>query len=46
MYCSHNRVVRECHVSRRRDRERSRIPMKKLKRLSQKPEGICVEKDS
>ena len=49
VYCNYNRVVRECHVSGRRDREPSRIPVKKLKRLSQKSkknEGICVEKDS
>ena len=36
VYWNHNRVVRECHVSRCRDREASRIPVKKLKRLSQK----------
>ena len=36
VYCNHNRVVRECHVSRCRDRKPSRIPVKKLKRLSQK----------
>ena len=40
----YNRVVRECHVSGRRDRKPGRIPVKKLKRLSQKSEGICVEK--
>ena len=39
VYCNHNRVVRECHVSRRRDRETSVAE-------KQKTEGICVEKDS
>ena len=29
VYCNHNRVVRECHVSRCRDREPIRIPVKK-----------------
>ena len=36
VYWNHNRVVRGCHVSRCRNREPSRIPVKKLKRLSQK----------
>ena len=45
VYCNHNRVVRECHVSRCRDREPSRIPVrpvKKLKRLSQKSRKLRV----
>ena len=42
VYCNHNRVVRECHVSRCRDREPSRIPVKKLKRLSQKSRKLKV----
>ena len=42
MYCNHNRVVRECHVSRCRDREPGRIPVKKLKRLSQKSRKLRV----
>ena len=33
VYRNYNRVVRECHVSGRRDREPSRIPAKKLKRV-------------
>ena len=36
VYYNHNRVVCECHMSRRRDREPSRTPEKKLKLLSQK----------
>ena len=36
VYYIHNRVVCECHTSRRRDRERCRTYVKKLKRLSQK----------
>ena len=36
VYYNHNRVVCECHMSRRRDREPSRTPEKKLKRLLQK----------
>ena len=35
-------VVRECHVSGRRDLERGRIPVKKLKRLSQKSKKVRV----
>lgn len=35
-YYNHNRVVCECHMSRRRDHEPSRTPEKKVKRLSQK----------
>ena len=42
IYCNHNRVVRECHVSRCRDREPSRIPVKKLKRLSEKSRKLRV----
>ena len=42
VYCNHNRVVRECHVLRCRDREPSRIPVKKLKRLSQKSRKLRV----
>lgn len=42
VYWNHNRVVRECHVSRCRDREPSRIPVKKLKRLSQKSRKLRV----
>ena len=37
-----NRVVRECHVSWRRDREPSRIPVKNLKRLSQKSKKLRI----
>ena len=33
VYYNHNRVVCECHMSRHRDREPSRTPGKKLKRL-------------
>ena len=36
VYYNHNRVVCECHMSRRRDREPSRTPEKKLIRLSQR----------
>ena len=46
MYCNHNRVVCECHEARCRDREPSRIPrtipVKKLKRLSQKSRNLRV----
>ena len=42
VYCNHNRVVRECHVSRCSDREPSRIPVKKLKRLSQKSRKLRI----
>ena len=42
VYCNYNRVVRECHVSGRRDREPSRIPVKKPKRLSQKSKKLRV----
>ena len=48
VYCNYNRVVLECHVS-GRDRQPSRISVKKLRRLSQKSkktDGIYVEKDS
>ena len=47
VYCNYNRVVVKCHVS-GRDRQPSRIPMKKLKRLSQrtKKTGYLCEKDS
>ena len=38
----YNRVVRECHVSGRRDREPGRIPVKKLKHLSQKSKKVRV----
>ena len=41
VYCNHKRVVRECHVS-RCDREPSRIPVKKQKRLSQKSRKLRV----
>ena len=40
--CIDNRVVRECHVSWRRDREPSRIPVKNLKRLSQKSKKLRI----
>ena len=39
---NHNRVVSECHTSRRRDRERSRTSVKKLTRLSQKSRKLRV----
>ena len=42
VYCNHNRAVRQCHVSRCRDHEASRIPVAE----KQKNEGICVEKYS
>ena len=42
VYYNHNRVVCECHMSRRRDREHSTIPVKKLKRLSQKSRELRV----
>ena len=42
MYCNYNRVVRECHLSGRRDPEPSRIPVKKLNRLSQKSKELRV----
>ena len=42
VYCNHNRIVRECQVSRCRDREPSTIPVKKLKRLSQKSRKLSV----
>ena len=42
VYCNYNRVVRECHVSGRRDCEPGRIPVKKLKRLSQKSKKVRV----
>ena len=35
VYYNRNRVVGKCHMSRRGDREPSRTPQKKLKRLSQ-----------
>lgn len=49
VYHNHNRVVRECHMLRRRDRERSSIPVEKLRRLPQKSRNLrafCVGKDS
>ena len=42
VYCYYNRVVRECHVPGRCAREPSRIPLKKLKRLSQKSKKLKV----
>ena len=42
MYYNDNRVVCECHMSRRHDREPSRIPVGKLKRLSQKSRKLKV----
>ena len=36
VYYNQNRVVCECYMWTRRDREPSRTPVKKLKRLSQK----------
>ena len=42
VYYRHNCVVCECHKSRRRDRERSRTSVKKLKRLSQKSRKLRV----
>ena len=45
VYCNYNRVVLECHVS-GSDRQPNGIPVKKLKRLSQRTEGIYVEEDS
>ena len=38
----HNGFVREYYMSRRRDREPSRTPVKKLKRLSQKRKGFLT----
>ena len=42
VYYNHNRVVCECHMSRRRDHEHSGIPVKKLKCLSQKSRKLRV----
>ena len=42
MYYNDNRVVCECHMSRRRDHEPSRTPVEKLKRLSQKSRKLKV----
>ena len=42
VYYNHNRVACECHTSRRRDRERCRTYVKKLKRLSQKSRKLRV----
>ena len=42
VYCNYNRVVHEYHVSGRCAREPSRIPVKKLKRVSQKSKKLKV----
>ena len=42
VYYNNNRVVCECHMSRRRDRKPSSAPVKKMKRLSQKRRKLRV----
>ena len=42
VYYNHNRVLCGCHMSRRRNREPSRTPLKKLKHLSQKSRKLRV----